>query len=74
MATPPRTRRHQLPSSPANEPPPERRTHGDSYGDVGARDDALAATTSTHSASVDRRPEEPSDALADAEERLEGDA
>lgn len=38
------------------------RSHGDAYDDVQARDDGLAATTSTHGVPTDRRAEEPSEA------------
>ena len=37
-------------------------THGDTYDDVLSRDDGLVATSSTHQAPTDRRPEEPSEA------------
>lgn len=60
------------PQSPEREPPGGR-VHGDSYSDLDSRDDALAATTSTHGPRADRRPEEPSESLLGSRERLEGD-
>jgi hypothetical protein len=46
--------------------------HGDSYSDVGAREDELAGSSSTHGQLSDRRLEEPSESALDAPDRLEG--
>jgi hypothetical protein len=48
------------------------RKHGDSYGDVLAREEDFSVTTSSHAGRADRRPEEPSESPLDAPERLEG--
>jgi hypothetical protein len=51
---------------------PSRRTHGDSYSDIVAREDELVGMSSSQASQVNRRPEEPSDPVLDACERLHG--
>ena len=48
------------------------RVHGDSYADIGTREDELAGTSSTHGHPIARQPEEPSDAIGDASDPTEG--
>ena len=47
------------------------REHGDSYSDV-QRDEDLIGTASSHTPRPDRSPEEPSEPVVGAGERLEG--
>ncbi|MDF2697696.1 MAG: hypothetical protein K0S65_6079, partial [Labilithrix sp.] len=51
---------------------PGRRAHGDSYSDIGSREDELVGESSSHLPPVNRRSEEPSEPALDARERLEG--
>ena len=63
----------QLPPAAAETEAPGERLHGNSYSDVGAREDNLSVTTSTHVPRSDRRLEEPSEPALGARERLEGE-
>ena len=47
------------------------RLHRDSYADVGAREEELGVTASTHTERSDRRLEEPSEAATAAFERAD---
>lgn len=53
-----------IPTTRQSDPSPRR--HGDSYSEALERNEGLDGTTSTHGPPLDRRPEEPSDAAAEA--------